>query len=1113
MALDQKLLNTLNPPQREAVTHGEGPLLILAGAGSGKTRVITFRIAHLLSEGVPAWNILAVTFTNKAAAEMRHRVDDLVGGTGRGVWISTFHSFCAQFLRVEAKAIGLDPHYVIYDDGDQTQVLKEVLRELKLDEKKYKPNQVLNVISRAKDDLLDAESYAIHAMAQNDPFRQMVATLYSHYQKKMNKANALDFGDLIMRTTTALRDNEPLRAKYQARFRHVMVDEYQDTNHAQYLLAKLLVAPPKNICVVGDDDQCLPGDVKVETPEGSKPIRLIKEGDSLLSGVGWGKTATFRVGKVLSRPYRGDLINLQLRSGLVFRSTPNHMCFARLEPRSDLHYVYLMRRKGLGFRVGITRGVRAGNRAALVNGLQIRANQEVADAMWILHSTRDPAEARYLEQVFSVTYGLPTMVFHVRGRRMMMTQAWIDKLYKGIKTTDAAERILTDRGMDLRYPHFRPSAVIRGQSDRKWVTMTMFGDHRSFLSRSWHDHRIQMLTSDRSLRVEAEKRFKVRDGKLNTWRIETARKDYDAALSLTKDIGSLEGLEMILRARFTPGDPFYLMPAANLQVGMIVPRETQGRVVEDEIQRVSRTPYKGKVYDLSVPSARNFVANGSLVHNSVYSWRGADIRNIMEFERDYPGAHVVKLEQNYRSTEAILNSAHQLIVRNRFRKDKKLWTDKAGGEPVRFQEFADELQEAAFIARESSRFLAVGRKRSDIAVFYRTNAQSRVLEDAFRRENIPYTLVGSVRFYERMEVKDVLAYLRVALNPADSVAVKRIINVPTRGIGKTTIQALDMDAAARGVTFYEAAIEMAQHPETPAGARGNLTKFLDIIKALRTALPTATASVMVQTVLESAGYWAFWEEQTGSDPEAAHRLDNLQELVNASKEFEEASEDKSVGSFLEKVSLASGLDALKEDGGSVTLMTVHLAKGLEFPIVYVTGLEEGLFPIGESAFDEKELEEERRLAYVAITRAREHLMLTAASSRRIYGRSHWNVPSRFVTEAGLIEAPVPRPSAPAASPWGRDPSSISPSRGAPPVSHGNHGPLGSFDPDEESAVPTAMAKGPHPLRMGQRVRHPIFGEGKILDKSGTGENVKVTVLFDSGARKQILARYANFEPA
>ncbi|HRY29982.1 MAG TPA: UvrD-helicase domain-containing protein, partial [Elusimicrobiota bacterium] len=257
MALDEKLLSQLNPPQRQAVLHGEGPLLILAGAGSGKTRVITYRIAQLLSEGVPAWNILAVTFTNKAAAEMRRRVDDLTGGLGRDVWISTFHSFCAQFLRAEGRAVGLEPHYVIYDDADQRMLVKECLRELNLDETKHKPGQIVELISRAKDDLLDADSYAIHALAQNDPFRQRVATVYAVYQQKMAKANALDFGDLILRTVLALRDNEPLREKYQRRLRHVLVDEYQDTNHAQYLLTKYLVAPPKNICVVGDDDQSI----------------------------------------------------------------------------------------------------------------------------------------------------------------------------------------------------------------------------------------------------------------------------------------------------------------------------------------------------------------------------------------------------------------------------------------------------------------------------------------------------------------------------------------------------------------------------------------------------------------------------------------------------------------------------------------------------------------------------------------------------------------------------------------------------------------------------------------------------------------------------------------
>jgi DNA helicase-2/ATP-dependent DNA helicase PcrA len=756
MSLDPKILDTLNDPQRRAVTHGTGPLLVLAGAGSGKTRVITCRIGHLLSEGVSPWNILAVTFTNKAAAEMRKRVDELTGGQGRGVWISTFHAFCAQFLRVEAKALGLDPNYTIYDDGDQTQILKECLKERNLDEKKYKTGPILSVIGRAKDDLLDAESYAIHAMAQADPFRQTVAELYTLYQKKLAKANALDFGDLLLRTAMGLRDNEPLRTKYQQRFRHILVDEYQDTNHAQYMIAKHMIAPPKNLCVVGDDDQ------------------------------------------------------------------------------------------------------------------------------------------------------------------------------------------------------------------------------------------------------------------------------------------------------------------------------------------------------------------------SVYSWRGADIRNILEFERDYPGAAVVKLEQNYRSTAVILEAAHSVIHRNRFRKDKKLWTDKAGGEPVVFQEFNDEVEEARFVASQSGDHLRRGRARRDIAVFYRTNAQSRVLEDAFRRENIPYQLVGSMRFYERMEVKDVLAYLRVLVNPADSVSVKRVINTPPRGLGKTTLQALDSRAATQGITFLNAVAAAAMDPATGNPARGNLTKFADVIAGLAARTANLTAAAAVQAVLEETGYWAHWEEQVDSDPDATQRLDNLQELLNAAKEFEETSENKSVSAFLERVSLASSWDEAKDDGGAVTLMTIHLAKGLEFPVVYVTGLEEGLFPIGDSAFDEKELEEERRLCYVAITRAREVLTLSAAASRKLYGKSQWNVPSRFVAEAGIaVDRPRstdnvfggPPPSRFAGAPYGRTSAPAAPPRDT--RTEGVGAVIGTFDPDE--APETVVPGRPVPLRVGARVKHAMFGPGKVLDKSGHGENVQVTVLFDSGARKKLLARYANFE--
>ncbi|HRY29440.1 MAG TPA: 3'-5' exonuclease, partial [Elusimicrobiota bacterium] len=475
---------------------------------------------------------------------------------------------------------------------------------------------------------------------------------------------------------------------------------------------------------------------------------------------------------------------------------------------------------------------------------------------------------------------------------------------------------------------------------------------------------------------------------------------------------------------------------------------------------------------------------------SIYSWRGANVRNILEFERDYPGAAVVKLEQNYRSTETILAAAWKIIRRNKFRKEKRLWTDQAGGLPVRFQEFANELEEARAVARETARLLAAGEVvRRDVAVFYRTNAQSRVLEDAFRRENIPYSVVGGVRFYERAEVRDVLAFLRVLLNPADSVSLKRILNVPPRGIGKTTVQALEKYALAHGVSFYESIVQSARVPDLTSAARGNLQKFLDILRPLAVKMAVTGAAAMVQAVLEETGCWDHWQEQTDDDPEAAYRLDNLQELVNAAKEFEESSEDRSTALFLERVSLVSDIDGWNDADGSATFMTVHLAKGLEFPAVFMTGMEEGLFPIGESAFDEEELEEERRLCYVGMTRARRHLFLTAAASRKIYGKSHWNVPSRFVQEAELASVPAPAP--------GR-----SEEYGAV---------VGAFDPDELNRAALPTPGGLRPLQVGMRVRHPSFGEGRIAGRSGAGENLKVTVDFDSGMRKTIVARYASFE--
>jgi DNA helicase II / ATP-dependent DNA helicase PcrA len=717
------IFDKLNPAQKDAVLQTDGPLIIFAGAGTGKTRVITHRIAHLLAKGVTPWNILAVTFTNKAAEEMRRRVDALAPGRGRSVWISTFHSFGAQFLRVEAKTLGLDPSFLIYDDTDQKNLLRDCVRELNLDEKKFKPSRLVEIISRSKDDLLDADSYGIHSLASGDHFRQVVATVYGLYQKKLNMCGALDFGDLLMATVNALRNNGQLREKYQERFRYLLVDEYQDTNHAQYMLTKFLAAKHKNICVVGDDDQ------------------------------------------------------------------------------------------------------------------------------------------------------------------------------------------------------------------------------------------------------------------------------------------------------------------------------------------------------------------------SIYSWRGADIRNILEFERDYPGCRMVKLEQNYRSTQNILSSAWNVINNNQNRVEKKLWTEGEEGEKPRIFESMNELEEAQRVADEMERWRkspADGKnyRHSDFAVFYRTNAQSRVLEDAMRRSGVPYAVVGSVRFYDRAEVKDITAYLKIIHNPNDNISLKRIINVPHRHIGKTTIELLEHFAVEKGTTLWEA-VRNLHAIEMPSAGRRALMEFRKMIEELRGDRETMTVKEIATRVLERTGYVR--ELEAENTPEAKNRVENIQELISAIDEFEGRSPDRTLAGYLTQVALVSDLDTWSDDNDKVTLMTLHLAKGLEFRSVFITGLEEGLFPIGEAAFDRDELEEERRLMYVGMTRAKERLYLSWAAERRIFGKSHWNMQSRFIEEAKLKGAVVSN---------------------EPLIESARSG----YTPVYDDIIP-----GEDLFPIGARVRHAQFGAGKIIEKSGAGEEMKLVVLFDSGQWKKLMIKYANLE--
>ncbi len=730
---ESPLFADLNPTQREAVAATEGPVLVVAGAGSGKTRVLTYRIAHLIRDlNVSPEGVLAITFTNKAADEMRERVAALVGGMVRSMWVSTFHSACVRILRREATRLGYRSGFSIYDDADSLRLLRMVTKDLDLDPKRFPEKAMKAVISKAKSELVDFESFA----DQGDGFfHEQVADIYRLYQQRLVEASAMDFDDLLMVTVELFAAFPSVLDHYQRRFRYVLVDEYQDTNRAQYMLVKQLTDAHRNLCVVGDSDQ------------------------------------------------------------------------------------------------------------------------------------------------------------------------------------------------------------------------------------------------------------------------------------------------------------------------------------------------------------------------SIYKFRGADIRNIRDFEGDYPDARVIVLDQNYRSTETILEAANSVIANNTRRTPKHLWSDRGTGLPITRYEAEDEHDEAGFVVDEIERLQAGGFNLADIAVFYRTNAMSRVVEDVFVRRGIPYTVVGSVKFYDRKEIKDAIAYLRAVLNPNDEVSVKRIINEPRRGIGATTVAHVDRHSQARRISFFEGLLQADEINQLSARARKSLAEFVALLDRLREIAEEEGVEAGVQAVLDHTGMLANLEMERTI--EAMGRVENLRELVGVAGEFEASNEGSIIGDeefdaidnlrrleiFLESTALVADIDEWDAGAGAVTLMTLHSAKGLEFPAVFILGMEDGVFPHMRSLGDPDELEEERRLAYVGITRAQDRLYLTSAWQRMLFGGSSYNPPSRFLQEVpeGLLAKAGKR------------------QRRSPVDRAAATGPMTTVDPGEV---------GP-----GDRVRHQKWGLGTVREVVGDGERAEAEVMFDTQGKKRLLLAWAPLEKA
>ncbi len=721
------LLTGLNKEQQQAVQHTEGPLLILAGAGSGKTKVLTVRIAHLLAQGVNPYEILAITFTNKAAKEMKSRVEGLVGDVANRIWLSTFHSFCAKFLRFELdNFLGYNSNFTIYDTSDSQAVIKAALKALNLDDKYYPVGAMIAAISDAKNKLLFASDFRKQA---RDFYQQKVADVYEYYERELRKNNALDFDDLLLVAVKLLQSNAAVLDKYSKRFRYVMIDEYQDTNHAQYLLAKLLASHWKNIAVVGDADQ------------------------------------------------------------------------------------------------------------------------------------------------------------------------------------------------------------------------------------------------------------------------------------------------------------------------------------------------------------------------SIYAWRGADIQNILDFEKDYPNCTSIKLEQNYRSTKIILDAANAVIENNEGRPKKNLWTDKTEGAKIQHFTAQSEHEEAAFIGDTIAKKHDIhGVPYGDMAILYRTNAQSRVLEEALIKRALPYTMVGGTKFYDRKEIKDVLAYLRVLYNPFDDLSLLRIINVPKRSIGATTVSKLQDYARANGTSLFMTLTQLHLVDTIKGKTKEKLEEFGILIFTLVAEMEDKTVLDILEAILDRTGYLAQLEEST--DPQDQARAENIGELLSVAKDFQDTNPTGTVEDFLEQVALVNDLDSFEQEESKVTLMTLHAAKGLEFPIVFLGGLEEGLFPHSRTLMNPEEIEEERRLAYVGITRAEKELYISNATTRTVFGRTSSYLPSRFIDE-------IPEELVDGLRAKRKVPDDIK-----------RHVPQHMSVTSRPVTKPIVRNEVIADWKVGDTAIHSKWGNGKVINVAGEGAGMKLTIEFPTQGVRVVMAKFA-----
>jgi DNA helicase-2/ATP-dependent DNA helicase PcrA len=1040
------LLDGLNDDQRQAVASPLGAALVLAGAGSGKTRVLVHRVAWLIQvEGASPNSILAVTFTNKAAAEMRSRIETLLGVPSGAMWVGTFHGLAHRLLRIHWREARLPQSFQILDSEDQARVLRKVLKALDLDETRWIPREIQWFINAQKDEGLRPQQLR----DDGDPTRRQLIKIYQAYEEACQRGGVVDFAELLLRAYELWRDDASLLQHYRTRFRHVLVDEFQDTNAIQYKWLMLLTGSTGLPFVVGDDDQCLAAGTQVTMGDGAKrAIESIVPGDSVLSSYGGGDLRPARVTECFAKRRQGQLVCLHLRSGAVVKSTPEHVHFAGyvLGETPQTYFLYLMHKEGVGYRLGTSQVYTEGQARPMV-GFKQRSLQEHADALWIIRTHATENEARIDEVITSLRFG-------------------------SLDTLVSAERLLEEVGLDIDRPHHRPQSR---NSNRRNIVITLCGDRRGGTPM----HRISVVgISPKDRAVLELMGLSVRAAKPGSpsWRFETVRADFGELMTIARAIRErLDGRYVLQGHMLEKSLPF--IAAAGIRCGMVMAVDS-GRF--DVVERIEYEAYDAEVYDINVERTHNFIAGGVVTHNSIYRWRGARVENLQQFRRDFPQAVLYKLEQNYRSTGTILKAANALISHNAGRLGKTLWTSGQEGERVKLYAAFNERDEADFVVNRIREWVARGGARRETAVLYRSNAQSRVFEEAFLNARMPYRVYGGLRFFERAEIKDALAYLRLVASRADDTSFERVVNLPVRGIGAKTMDAVRDIARAGATSLWNGSLKLLQSG-LPQRAAPALQAFLALIDTLAREVQGMELHEQTDHVIQMSGLIEHFKKEKGERGEG--RVENLLELVSAARGFSPETEAESelspLESFLAHAVLESGEGQADPYDDCVQMMTLHSAKGLEFPVVFLAGMEDGLFPHQRSVADLAGLEEERRLAYVGATRAMRQLYITYAEQRRLYGVDTYGQPSRFIGElpAELVEEIRPR---------------LQISR---PVFVKRSSSL------EEPPAPN--------MRMGSRVRHSKFGDGVVLNFEGNGPHARIQVNFESQGTKWLMLSYAN----